>query len=76
MEDDGCCAVYESCSLHYDMLIGMIVLVILIVGILAVLIACCVQRYLKQRKEEEQQRREACGTDDLRTEESIFPEKR
>ena len=58
MEDDGCCAIDESCSEHYNGFISVVVL--MVIGTIALVISVVyrVHKYLEERRMNRQLERE------------------
>ena len=65
MQEDGCCAINESCSQHYGLFIAAIIISLLVLILLVVLMVFCIRRYLHEKKMNKQQDKEACKPEDL-----------
>ena len=50
MQEDGCCAINESCSQHYGLFIAAVIILLLVLILLVVLMVFCIRRYLHEKK--------------------------
>ena len=58
MRDDGCCAIDESCSEHYNGFISVVVLIVIGTIAFLIFVVYCVDKYLEERKMDRQLERE------------------
>ena len=64
VREEGCCAIYESCSDFIDLFIGVLV----VIGVTMIALAAyCICRYRKEQWLRKQHEKEAVGIDDLST---------